>query len=49
LRSLRFHPIKDKKVGKCTHEFYAWTGEDDRVYGYFDNDVYVVDRLDDHL
>lgn len=48
-RSLRFHPIEGKKMGKCTHEFYAWTGEDDRVYGYFDNDVYVVDRLDDHL
>lgn len=48
-RSLRFHPIEGKKMGKCTHEFYAWTGEAARVYGYFDEDVYVVDRLDDHL
>ena len=48
-RSLRFHPITGNKIGKCTHEFYAWTGEDERVYGYFDGDVYVVDRVGEHL
>ena len=51
-RSLRFHPIEGKKMGKCTHEFYAWTGEGNkksRVFGYFEGNVYIVDRLDDHL
>ncbi|MBT8763259.1 hypothetical protein KFV02_04860 [Desulfohalobiaceae bacterium Ax17] len=48
-RSLRFHPIEGKAMEPCTHEFYAWTGEGDRVYGYFEGNVFVVDRLDEHL
>ncbi|MDQ7032498.1 MAG: putative CRISPR-associated protein [Desulfonauticus sp.] len=47
--SLRFHPIEGKKVEPCTHEFYAWTGQKDRIYGYFEENVFVIDRLDDHL
>lgn len=47
-RGLRFKKLANQKSGS-THEFYIWTDLDHRGYGHYDDNRFVVDRIDDHL
>jgi hypothetical protein len=49
-RSLRFHELKGNPTPPSTHEVYAWSDQDARrIYGQFDGDTFVLDRLGKHL
>lgn len=54
-RSLHFHALVDRPFrGKLnpepTHEFYAWSDQDaKRIYGHYENQVFVIDKLGLHL
>ena len=47
-RGLRFKKLASQVSGS-THEFHIWTDLDRRGYGHYDDDRFVVDRIDDHL
>lgn len=47
LRSLRFKKMQTP-LGSSTHEFYVWTGDDDRCFGRYDGSVFVVETLGAH-
>jgi len=50
LRSLDFKPLKGNPLPPMTHEMDAWADQDaKRMFGYFENDVFVLDRLDKAL
>jgi len=50
LDSLNFKPLAGKPVSGSTHEFYAWSdGDAKRCFGHFKGDIFIVDKLDEHL
>lgn len=50
LDSLDFKPLKGNPKPPCTHEMDAWhDGSAMRLFGYYQGDVFVVDRLDEAL
>jgi len=49
LNRLRFKQIKGKPKDKSDYEFYAFTGTDKRCYGHFEEEVFVIDELGEHL
>ncbi len=50
LRSLDFKMLKGNPMPPMTHEMDAWADQDaKRIFGYFENDVFVLDRLDKAL
>jgi CRISPR/Cas system-associated protein Csm6 len=50
LRSLDFKMLKGNPMPPSTHEMDAWADQDaKRMFGYFENDVFVLDRLDNAL
>jgi len=49
-KSLDFKQIKGKAALPSTHEINAWSDKDARrIFGHFENDVFVLDRLDKGL
>jgi hypothetical protein len=54
-RSLRFHqlegrPFRGALNPEPTHELYAWSDQDaKRIYGHFENQVFIVDKFGLHL
>jgi putative CRISPR-associated protein (TIGR02619 family) len=49
-KSLSFKQLTSNPYPPCTHEFYAWSdGNASRIFGYYEKDVFIVDRLDRHL
>ena len=49
-RSLDFKPLQGGKYKGSTHECDAWADQDaKRLFGHYENDVYVLDRLDKGL
>ncbi|MCA9258969.1 MAG: putative CRISPR-associated protein [Planctomycetales bacterium] len=49
-RSLRFHALQGNPTPPSTHEFYAWSDRGAaRVYGHFEGNLFVLDRLGEHL
>jgi putative CRISPR-associated protein (TIGR02619 family) len=49
-KSLDFKPLKGKPSPTSTHEIDAWSdGNASRIFGYYEKDVFVIDRLDRHL
>jgi putative CRISPR-associated protein (TIGR02619 family) len=50
LPSLDFKPLKGNPIPPVTHELDAWADQDaKRIFGYFENDTFVLDRLDKAL
>jgi hypothetical protein len=50
LLSLSIKQIQGKPIQGSTHEFYAWSDKDARrVYGHFEQEVFVLDQLGKHL
>ena len=50
LKSLDFKELKNNPIPPITHEMDAWADQDaKRIFGYFENDVFVLDRLDKAL
>jgi putative CRISPR-associated protein (TIGR02619 family) len=54
-RSLRFHslegrPFRGRLSPEPTHECYAWSDKDaKRIYGHFEDNVFIIDKLGLHL
>ncbi len=50
LPSLDFKALKGNPIPPITHELDAWADQDaKRMFGYFESDVFVIDRLDKAL
>jgi hypothetical protein len=48
--SLTFKPLQGKPVPGSTHEFYAWSDQDaKRVFGHYEDKIFVLDELGKHL
>ncbi len=48
--SLSFKQLEGNPSPPSTHEMYAWSDQDARrIFGHFDNDRFVLDRLGKHL
>jgi putative CRISPR-associated protein (TIGR02619 family) len=49
-KSLNFKALQGNPCPPCTHEFRAWSdGNASRIFGWFDDNVFIVDRLEKHL
>lgn len=49
-KSLNFKALQGNPYPPCTHELRAWSdGNASRIFGFFDGDVFVLDRLEKHL
>jgi putative CRISPR-associated protein (TIGR02619 family) len=48
MNSVRFHSLEGLSNG-MTHEFYCFTGRDDRVYGKFENNIFHIECIWRHL
>jgi len=49
-KSLNFKALQGKPYPQCTHELRAWSdGNASRIFGFFDGDVFVLERLEKHL
>jgi len=48
--SLSFKQLKGAPHPPCTHELYAWSDQDaKRIFGYYEGNCFVIDRLGKHL
>ena len=49
-KSLNFKALQGNPYPPCTHELRAWSdGNASRIFGFFEGDVFVLDRLEKHL
>ncbi len=49
-KSLNFKPLQGNPYPPCTYELRAWSdGNASRIFGRFDGDVFIVERLEKHL
>ena len=49
LNGLDFKKLQGKPIQGSTHEFDIWSDLDRRGFGHYEDDLFVVDRVDDHL
>lgn len=48
--SLNFKPLSGNPKKGSTHEFYAWSdGAAKRIFGHYEDELFVIDELGDHL
>lgn len=49
-KSLNFKALEGDPHPPCTHELRAWSDRDaKRIFGWFDRDTFIVERLEKHL
>ena len=50
LRSETFKKLAGNPAPPSTHEIYAWSGHGaGRLFGHYEGDKFMIDKLDDHL